>query len=73
MLGAGLLVYLKSSTPIAIVIGIMPVIAIGMGLLFATSFSALAPLAPSANAAALSFLTFMRTFPQVKPLERAHE
>ncbi|KAI9066853.1 Mfs1.1 [Trametes sanguinea] len=61
-IGVGLLTLLKPSTPVAVTIPFQVIAAIGFGFVYATTFSVLAPLPPTQNAAALSFLLFMRTF-----------
>ncbi|CDO76935.1 hypothetical protein BN946_scf185006.g17 [Trametes cinnabarina] len=58
----GLLTLLKPGTPVAVTIPFQAIAAIGFGFVYATTFSVLAPLPPTHNAAALSFLLFMRTF-----------
>ncbi|OSC96590.1 Mfs1.1 [Trametes coccinea BRFM310] len=61
-IGVGLLTLLKPDTPVAVTIPFQVIAAIGFGFVYATTFSVLAPLPPTQNAAALSFLLFMRTF-----------
>ncbi|KAI8976648.1 Mfs1.1 [Trametes punicea] len=60
--GVGLLTLLKASSPIPLSIPFQALAAIGVGFVYSTTFSVLAPLPPTQNAAALSFLLFMRTF-----------
>ncbi|KAL7277412.1 hypothetical protein ACG7TL_009274 [Trametes sanguinea] len=61
-IGVGLLTLLKPDTPVAVTVPFQVIAAIGFGFVYATTFSVLAPLPPTQNAAALSFLLFMRTF-----------
>ncbi|KAI0720826.1 major facilitator superfamily domain-containing protein [Cerioporus squamosus] len=61
LLGVGLLQLLDENTPIAISIPFQIIAAVGFGFLYATTFTVLAPLEPTQNAAALSFLLFVRT------------
>ncbi|TFK91205.1 iron permease [Polyporus arcularius HHB13444] len=61
LLGVGLLTILDENTSVAISIPFQIIAAVGFGFLYATTFSVLAPLDPTQNAAALSFLLFVRT------------
>ncbi|KAJ7235108.1 iron permease [Mycena haematopus] len=61
-LGVGLLIILNPSTAIGITVPFQMIAAFGFGLLYATTFSVLAPLDVALNSAALSFLLFARTF-----------
>ncbi|KAH7925397.1 iron permease [Leucogyrophana mollusca] len=63
-LGIGLLCLLHPDSPIGLSIPFQIIAAVGMGLLYATQFSVLAPLDPQLNAQALSFLIFTRSFSQ---------
>lgn len=65
ILGTGLLLVLDPSTPIGVSVPFQMIISVGLGFLYATTFSVLAPLQVTDNAAALAFLLFCRTFPQV--------
>ncbi|KAI0332877.1 Mfs1.1 [Cubamyces sp. BRFM 1775] len=60
--GVGLLTLMKASTPVAVSIPFQMLAAVGVGFVYSTTFSVLAPLEPTQNASALSFLLFMRTF-----------
>ncbi|KAH9886043.1 Mfs1.1 [Cubamyces lactineus] len=60
--GVGLLTLMKASTPVAVSIPFQVLAAVGVGFVYSTTFSVLAPLEPTQNASALSFLLFMRTF-----------
>ncbi|KAL1946346.1 hypothetical protein VTO73DRAFT_15473 [Trametes versicolor] len=60
-IGVGLLTLLTEHTPVAVTIPIQVVAACGFGFLYATTFTVMAPLDPVHNAAALSFLLFVRT------------
>ncbi|PPQ78839.1 hypothetical protein CVT26_011850 [Gymnopilus dilepis] len=64
LLGVGLLSHLNENTPVGISVPFQMIASAGFGLLFATTFSVLAPLEVMLNAPALAFLTFMRTFPK---------
>ncbi|CAA7266894.1 unnamed protein product [Cyclocybe aegerita] len=64
LLGIGLLSLLKPLTPIGVSVPFQIIASIGFGFLFATTFAVLAPLDVTLNAAALAFLTFIRTLPQ---------
>ncbi|KAI0739191.1 Mfs1.1 [Daedaleopsis nitida] len=61
-IGVGLLTLLDEDSPIALSIPFQVIAAVGFGFLYATTFTVLAPLDPTQNAAALSFLLFLRTF-----------
>ncbi|KAH7908664.1 iron permease [Hygrophoropsis aurantiaca] len=63
-LGIGLLCLLHPDSSIGESIPFQLIAAVGMGLLYATQFSVLAPLDPKLNAQALSFLIFTRSFSQ---------
>ncbi|KAI0739203.1 Mfs1.1 [Daedaleopsis nitida] len=60
-LGVGLLTLLDEKSSVAITIPFQIIAAVGFGFLYATTFTVLAPLDPTQNAAALSFLLFFRT------------
>ncbi|RPD53173.1 Mfs1.1 [Lentinus tigrinus ALCF2SS1-6] len=61
LIGVGLLELLDENTSVAISIPFQIIAAVGFGFLYATTFTVLAPLEPTQNAAALSFLLFVRT------------
>ncbi|KAH9848348.1 iron permease [Lenzites betulinus] len=61
LVGVGLLNLLNEHTPVAVTIPIQIVAATGFGFLYTTTFTVMAPLDPVHNAAALSFLLFVRT------------
>ncbi|KAF9461647.1 hypothetical protein BDZ94DRAFT_1167409, partial [Collybia nuda] len=64
LLGIGLMVLLNPNTAIGISIPFQMITSVGFGFLYATTFSMLAPLDVTDNAAALAFPLFCRTFPQ---------
>ncbi|KAI0642525.1 major facilitator superfamily domain-containing protein [Trametes meyenii] len=64
--GVGLLTLLDARTPVAVSVPFQMLAAVGVGLVYSTTFAVLAPLEPAQNAAALSFLLFMRTFSSVR-------
>lgn len=66
LLGVGLLTLLHEDTHVAISIPFQVIAAVGFGFLYATTFTVLAPLEPTQNAAALSFLLFVRTLSSVR-------
>ena len=68
LLGVGLLQLLDERTSVALSIPFQIIAAVGFGFLYATTFTVLAPLEPTQNAAALSFLLFVRTLSSVRPL-----
>ncbi|KAI0716366.1 iron permease [Earliella scabrosa] len=59
--GVGLLTLLDENSHVALSIPFQIIAAVGFGFLYATTFTVLAPLDPTQNAAALSFLLFVRT------------
>ena len=67
LLGVGLLQLLDARTSVALSIPFQIIAAVGFGFLYATTFTVLAPLEPTQNAAALSFLLFVRTLSSVRP------
>ncbi|KAF8525872.1 iron permease [Hysterangium stoloniferum] len=64
LIGVGLLFLLRANTSIGISIIPQSFGAFGIGLLYCTQFSILAPLDPELNAQAISFLLFIRSFSQ---------
>ncbi|KAJ7016171.1 MFS general substrate transporter [Mycena alexandri] len=64
MLGVGLLLILNINTSIGTTVPLQLIAAFGFGLLYATTFTVLAPLDVGLNSAALSLLLFARTFSQ---------
>ncbi|KAJ6575510.1 MFS general substrate transporter [Mycena sp. CBHHK59/15] len=64
VLGMGLLISMKISTPFWCIAIYQLIQGLGMGLLYATTFAVLAPLPVTHNASAISLLTFCRTFSQ---------
>ncbi|KIY45664.1 MFS general substrate transporter [Fistulina hepatica ATCC 64428] len=64
ILGTGLLISMRASTPFGAIAVYQLVQGLGMGLLYATTFTVLAPLPITENAAAISLLTFLRAFSQ---------
>lgn len=66
LIGVGLLTLLHEDTHVAISIPFQVIAAVGFGFLYATTFTVLAPLEPTQNAAALSFLLFVRTLSSVR-------
>ena len=67
LLGVGLLQLLDERTSVALSIPFQIIAAVGFGFLYATTFTVRAPLGPTQNAAALSFLLFVRTLSSVRP------
>ena len=65
LLGVGLISMINENTSLGAVIPYEIILSVGGGLLYATTFSVLAPLEPTQNAAALSFLLFIRTITSV--------
>lgn len=66
MVGTGLLLTLRVDTPEAHLIGFEVIFAAGLGALSTvTYFPVLAPIPVTANAQALAFYSFLRTFAQV--------
>lgn len=66
IIACGLLTRLQANTSISFAVGYEVIIAVGIGGLSTTTyFPVLAPLPLSANAPALAFFTFLRTFGQV--------
>lgn len=66
IVGSGLLVILKADSSESAAHGLQVILAIGLGILYAAvNFPVLAPLPPSLNAHAMSFLAFSRSFGQV--------
>lgn len=68
LIGIGLLTLLKLNTPFGVSVPFQIIASVGFGFLYSTTFSVLAPLDVSANAQALAFLLFARTFSQVSRL-----
>ncbi|KAK7062196.1 iron permease [Favolaschia claudopus] len=64
LVGIGLLMLATPSANIGVVIVAQLVAAVGVGLLYCTQFSILAPLDPRLNSQALAFLLFLRSFSQ---------
>ncbi|KAF9461629.1 MFS general substrate transporter [Collybia nuda] len=64
LIGVGLMLLLNPDTPIGVSVPFQMIASVGLGFLYATTFSVLAPLDVTDNAAALAFLLFCRTFPQ---------
>ncbi|KAF8058204.1 MFS general substrate transporter [Lyophyllum atratum] len=64
LLGLGLLISLKTSTPIGLLVLYQLVMGAGGGLLYSAAFAVLAPLPVTENAAAVALLTFLRVFSQ---------
>ncbi|KAJ7583473.1 Mfs1.1 [Mycena floridula] len=64
LIGIGLLCLTTPDAALGISVAAQLVAAIGFGLLYCTQFSVLAPLEPSLNSQALSFLLFLRSFSQ---------
>lgn len=66
IIGCGLLTLLQPNTSLGLAVGYEVIIALGIGGLSTTTyFPVLAPLPLSANAPALAFFTFLRSFGQV--------
>ncbi|KAI0332875.1 iron permease [Cubamyces sp. BRFM 1775] len=61
LIGVGLMTLLDADSSIAMIITVQVVAAVGIGLVYATTFTVMAPLEPIHNASALSFLLFVRT------------
>jgi hypothetical protein len=66
LIGTGLFTLMSPSTPIPVTIPYQIIIGIGLGLLFANQNPVQAPHPETLNAAALSLLTFVRNFAQVR-------
>ncbi|KAJ7143490.1 MFS general substrate transporter [Mycena crocata] len=64
LLGMGLLISMKTRTPLWAIVIFQLIQGFGMGLLYATTFAVQAPLPVTSNASAISLLTFCRTFSQ---------
>jgi len=64
LIGLGLFVTLNRTTSVGVIAVFQIIQGLGMGFLYATTFVVLAPLPISENAAALSLLSFVRTFSQ---------
>ena len=65
LVGIGLLTVLNEDTPLAVSIPFQIIAASGFGFLYGTTPVVMAPLEPEQNAAAISFLLFVRTFSSV--------
>ncbi|KAJ3718080.1 iron permease [Lentinula guzmanii] len=63
-LGTGLLCLLGPNTSIGVTVPIQIAAAVGIGLIYSTQFVILAPIEPTLNAQALSFMVFLRSFAQ---------
>ncbi|KAH9917681.1 Mfs1.1 [Epithele typhae] len=60
-LSVGLISMINEKTPQGEIVPFQLILGVGAGLLYATTFTVLAPLEPTQNASALSFLLFVRT------------
>ncbi|KAJ7580939.1 MFS general substrate transporter [Mycena floridula] len=64
LIGYGLLISMKRSTPIGAIVVYQLILGSGLGLSFATTFVVLAPLPLAHNAAAAAFMQFLRALGQ---------
>jgi hypothetical protein len=67
LVALGLFTILGRHTAIGATVPMQLVMGVSFGFVYATTFSVLAPLPPTLNAQALSFLMFVRTFSQASP------